>query len=157
MGDMTTNISRRQALAGSGVIALAVVPAKAEKLDAASSTVLIEQTYLKANAGLKGDLRTFIEHNWFVMDQKGVEQGIFTSFWLMEDVDENGAWDFVMAVGYPQLEGYENAETKPKFDAISKAHVPVPVNGRILKDLGKIVHHHRLKVGGGNRHIGAQR
>jgi hypothetical protein len=154
---MTTNLSRRQALAGAGAVALAAVPARAEKLATAATTVLIEQTYLKANEGLKDDLRTFIEQNWFVMDQKGVEQGIFTSFWLMEDVDENAAWDFVMAVGYPQLEGYENADTKPKFDAIRTAHVPVPVNGKTLKDLGKIVQHHRLKLGGGNRQIGVQR
>jgi hypothetical protein len=157
MGDMTHKLSRRQALSGATFAALAAVPAQAEKLGAAASTVLIEQTYLKANAGRKADLRLFIERNWFVMDQKGIDLGIFTSFWLMEDVDENSAWDFVMAVGYPQLEGYEHPDTKSKFDAISKAHVPVPVNGRMLKDLGKIVHHHRLKVGGGNRHIGAQR
>jgi hypothetical protein len=153
---MTISFSRRETFAGAGVVALAATPARAEQLQEADHTVLIEQTYLKAYDGLKDDLRTFIERNWFVMDQKGVEQGIFTSFWLMEDVDENASWDFVMAVGYPQLEGYENSDAKLKFDAIRKAHVPVPVNGKLLKDLGKIVHHHRLKVGGGNRRIGVQ-
>jgi hypothetical protein len=154
---MTINLDRRHALAGAGAVAFVATLAKAGESKAAATTVLIEQTYLKASEGLKDDLRTFIEQNWFVMDQKGVDQGIFTSFWLMEDIDENATWDFVMAVGYPQLEGYENADTKPKFDAIRKAHVPVPVDGRLLKDLGKIVHHHRLKVGGGNRRIGVER
>jgi hypothetical protein len=157
MGDMISGLSRRQTLAGAGVATLAAMPVRALAEKGTANTVLIEQTYLKANDGMKDDLRAFIEQNWFVMDQTGVDQGIFTSFWLMEDVDENAAWDFVMAVGYPQLEGYENAETKPKFDAIRKAHVPVSVNGKLLKDLGKIVQHHRLKVGGGNRRIGMER
>jgi len=154
MGDMT--VTRRNALAGLGVAAV-VLPAEAAVGKASAATVLIEQTYLKANAGLRADLANYIEKNWFAMDQIGLDQGIFTSFWLMDAIDSDDQWDFVMAVGYPQLGGYEAPATKAAFDAIRKAHRDVPVNGRSLKDLGKIVQHYRLRVGGGNRLIGKAR
>jgi hypothetical protein len=122
-----------------------------------SPTVLIEQTFLKAKPGLRRDLAAYIEKNWFVMDQKGVDQGIFTSFWLMEDIDENADWDFAVCVGYPQLEGYEEPETKKKFSAISTAHKENLIGGRKLADLGSIVKHHRLKLIGGNSRISSNR
>jgi hypothetical protein len=116
-------------------------------------TVLIEQTFLKALPGLRQDLAEFITKNWFAMDQEGVKQGIFTSYWLMEDIDENKDWDLVVSVGYPQPGGYEEAETKAKFMAIRSAHKEIKINDRGLKDIGSVVKHHRLKLSGGNTSI----
>ena len=109
-------------------------------------TVLVEQTYLKAKPGRRVDLIRFIELNWYAMDRKGVEAGIFTSYRLMEEIDENKDWDLVMAVGYPNLMGYEEPATKARFKSIRSAHQEILVDGRSLKDLGDIVRHHRLSL-----------
>ena len=154
---MTNGATRRDVIAigAVGVALLTTRPALAKNKDAAP-TVLIEQTYLKANPGLGADLALFIEKNWFAMDEEGVRQGIFTSYWLMDDIDENADWDLVMAVGYPQLGGYEQPEANAKFKAIRAAHTEIPINGLGLKALGSIVKHHRLKLGGGNKRITTQ-
>jgi hypothetical protein len=140
-------------LSASAAVAGLAIPIPASATKASKPTVLIEQTFLKALPGLKQDLAAFITKNWFVMDQEGVKQGIFTSYWLMEDIDENNDWDLVMAVGYPQVGGYEETDTKAKFMAIRSAHKEIKINGRGLKDIGKIVRHHRLRLSGGNTSI----
>jgi hypothetical protein len=152
---MANGLDRRGALAIIGATAAltTTAPATAAATKSSATTVLIEETFLKANDGLRKDLADFITKNWFVMDEEGVKQGIFTSYWLMEDIDENADWDLVMAVGYPQLGGYEEPATKAKFNAIRAAHKEVLINGNNLKALGKIVRHHRLKISGGNRRI----
>jgi hypothetical protein len=109
-------------------------------------TVLVEQTYLKAKPDLRNDLIRYIELNWFAMDQKGIDAGIFTFYELFEDIDENKAWDIVMLVGYPTLEGYEETKTKTIFKDISSKHTEIPVNNRSLKELGEIVEHRRLRI-----------
>ncbi len=147
-------LNRRDALAlvGAGS-ALALSKPVIAVPGSPATTVLIEETFLKANEGLRQDLTSFITKNWFVMDEEGVKQGIFTSYWLMEDIDENAEWDLVMAVGYPQAGGYEEPATKTKFNAIRAAHNEILINGKRLKELGRIVRHHRLKLSGGNSRI----
>jgi hypothetical protein len=150
---MALKLSRRTAV-GVGAISVGsfLTPiASAKKAEA--KTIMIEQTFLKAKPELRADLAAYIQKNWFVMDQEGVRQGIFTSYWLMEDSDENADWDLVVAVGYPQPAGYEDLETKRKFKAISDAHKEELINGRKLNELGAIVRHHRLKLIGGNSRI----
>jgi hypothetical protein len=143
-------INRRNTVFAGLAAAGAALAAPALARDkSAKATVLIEQTFLKANPDLKTDLRAFIEANWFAMDALGVQQGIFTSYWLMKDIDPNNDWDFVMAVGYPQDGGFEQADTNAKFKAIRAAHKEVRINDRGLKELGSIVRHHRLKIVGG--------
>lgn len=109
-------------------------------------TVLYEQTYLKAKPGRRADLVRYVTTNWFAMDRKGVEQGIFTDFWLLEEADANPAWDLVMVVGYPQLAGYDDPATTAAFTAIRAAHVEVRIDGRGLDDLGTIAEHRRLRI-----------
>lgn len=132
--------SRRAVFAGAA--ALSAMPAAA----AAAPTVLVEQTYLKALPGKRQALIGYIRSNWFAMDARGRDAGIFTSFALYEDIDENADWDLMVAVGYPQAQGYEAPATKAAFDAIRKAHVEVLEGGLGLKDLGAIVRHHRLRL-----------
>jgi hypothetical protein len=157
LGDLivANKLDRRETLAiiGAAVALTTTAPTTVAAANLSATTVLIEETFLKANEGLRKDLADFITKNWFVMDEEGVKQGIFTSYWLMEDIDENADWDLVVAVGYPQLGGYEDPATKAKFNAISAMHKEVLINGNNLKALGKIVRHHRLKISGGNHRI----
>ena len=140
------HVSRRVVLVGGASVAAAFAgPAK----DATSKpTVLKEQTYLKAAAGERANLIKFIVANWFVMDQKALDQGYFTSYELLEDIDENKDWDLVMVVGYPQAQGYEEPATMAAFKAIRAAHKEVAIEGKSLKQLGSIVRHHRLRLTG---------
>jgi hypothetical protein len=146
---ITPETTRRSLLVASGIAVGSAAGARAAGTPPAP-TVLVEQTYLKAAPGKRAALAAYIKANWFAMDARGRDAGIFTSFALYEDIDDNADWDLVVAVGYPQGEGYEAPATKAAFDAIRKAHVEVLEGGLGLKDLGTIVRHHRLRpVGGG--------
>lgn len=143
-------MNRRMILAGGMILpgaALAAVPSPAPTpAPIPTPTLLIEQTYLKSMPGERESLRRFIIANWFAMDQRGVEQGIFTFYQLLETVDTNPDWDFVVAVGYPQGEGYEDPATQAAFKAIRAAHRETAIDGKTLKALGTIVQHHRLRL-----------
>jgi hypothetical protein len=139
------NINRRNALILGATVSVISSTAKAAS-PVTSNTVLIEQTYLKAKTGLKSALIRFIESNWFAMDRKGLEAGIFTFYELLEDIDENKDWDVVMSVGYPNAEGYEDPKTKATFKTIRSEHQEIRVEGKSLKELGEIVKHHRLRL-----------
>lgn len=136
--------NRRAALLVTGAAALCSAAASAAS--SAASTVMFEHTFLKAKPGRRDALARYIELNWFVMDQRGVDAGIFTSFKLLSAIDESKDWDLVMVVGYPQSEGYSEAKTQAAFLAIRRAHVEVRVEDMALKDLGEIVQHHRLRL-----------
>ncbi|KPF65907.1 hypothetical protein IP88_13170 [alpha proteobacterium AAP81b] len=125
---------------------LAAGGAAASTASGATPTVLIEQTFLKAEPGRRADLARYIEANWFVLDRQGVARGIFTSFALYEDIDANADWDLMVAVGYPQPQGYDDPATQAVFKALKAAHVDVPIDGRSLAALGRIVRHHRLRL-----------
>ncbi len=135
----------RRALLATGLV-LPIVHSANAKVAGPKQTVLYEHTFLKAVPDRRASLSTYIKTNWFQMDKKGLEQGIFTSYELLAEIDENKDWDFVMVVGYPQLQGYEEPATMMAFKAIRTAHKEVLIEGQGLKELGSIVRHHRLKV-----------
>ena len=137
-------IRRRSLLSAPLVLTAGAGSAAATKV--AAATVLVEQTFLKAEPGCRADLARYIEANWFALDRQGVARGIFTSYALYEDIDANAEWDLMVAVGYPQAEGYEDPATQAIFKALKAAHVDVPINGRSLAALGRIVAHHRLRL-----------
>jgi hypothetical protein len=129
-----------------GMSALSLAGAASAQVGLAPGTKLFEHTFLKAKPRLRAALGQYIKANWLVMDQKGLEQGIFTSYWLLEEIDRNRAWDYVMVVGYPTELGYGEPRAVEVFQAISKAHVEVKIEGKGLRQLGDIVGNHRLKV-----------
>ncbi|WP_397405122.1 hypothetical protein [Phenylobacterium sp.] len=141
-------VSRRYSLAF-GLMCLSAPSLAADApadVGVATGTKLYEHTFLKAKPGLRADLGRYIRANWFPLDRKGVEEGIFTSYWLLEDTGENAAWDYVMVVGYPTELGFGEPRATEVFQAIRKGHAEVKVAGRGLRELGDIVASHRLKV-----------
>jgi hypothetical protein len=138
-------LTRRAAIGGSALLVPGVAIARKPILHPAK-TVLVEQTYLKALPDLRADLTRYIVANWFAMDQRGFDAGIFTSFALYEETEENKDWDLVMAVGYPQALGYDDPTATSIFKEIRRTHKEVLINGRALKELGSIVRHHKLKI-----------
>lgn len=145
---MTLDVSRRDSLAlgFAGFTASTLPRASAAAVGIAPRTVLYEHTFLKAKSGLRVELRSYIKANWFPMDQIGLERGIFTSFWLLEETGENSAWDYVMVVGYPTALGYGDPRTAEVFNAIRKTHVEVKIAGLGMRELGDFVGNHRLKL-----------
>lgn len=96
-------------------------------------------TYIKSANEQKANLKEFLKKNWFVMDSIAVKQGLFNDYELIENVSKNDTleWDFIVAVEYFTTGAY--ADIADKWQAISKAHQTVRINGFGFKDLGKIV------------------
>lgn len=141
-------VSRRDSLAFglACLVAPSLATAATADFGVSAGTKLYEHTYLRAKPGLRADLGRYIRANWFPMDRKGVEAGVLTSYWLLEDTAENAAWDYVMVVGYPTELGFGEPRATEVFQAIRKAHTEVKIGGKGLRELGEIVGNHRLKV-----------
>jgi len=112
-----------------------------------AATLHVTQTYLRAKPGLRSDLVAYIRANWFAMDRIGIQQGLFTSYALLERGEASDAdWDVIVAVGYPTAEGHDAPGVADAFKAIRAAHKEIKINGRGLAELGEIVEHHPLKL-----------
>ncbi|MEY2883778.1 MAG: hypothetical protein RL490_1502, partial [Pseudomonadota bacterium] len=122
----------RRTLLAAGLAALLPMPA----LAAAKATVVEEWTFLRSLDPDPADLIAFIRANWFVMDRVAVAQGLFTHYALYRS-DDGGDWNVAVVVGYAQAQGY--AGVRAAFEAIRAAHVPVPIKGKDLKALGRII------------------
>lgn len=136
---LTTSLAGIAALGGglAGVPAVAAPP---------RTTVVVEQTLLKALPG-KGDaLGQFLAANWLVMDQQALDQGLFTGFWLARAETGFEPWDYAMSVGYPTAAGFEDPATAKGFEAIRTGHKTVLIDGQGLAQLGRIVGSQRLDV-----------
>lgn len=127
---------RRQLLALPALLPMAVGAATPSR-----PAVVEEWTFLQSLDADPADLIAFIKANWFVMDARAVTAGLFSHYrlWRAED---GGDWNLVVAVGYPDPAGYDGVRTA--FEAIRAAHVPVAINGKLLKDLGRIVASRRV-------------
>lgn len=98
-------------------------------------------TYIKALDGRNDDLRKFVESNWFEMDRKAVDRGIFRSYKLIENTSAENLvaldWDFLVAVEYFGEETYEDIASE--FEEIRSAHKTVLIDGRGFRELGQVV------------------
>ena len=114
---------------------------------ARTPTLHVTQTYLRAAPGKRAALIAYIERNWFAMDQIGIEQGLFTSYSLLERADDTIAdWDVIVAVGYPTILGHDAPGTADAFRKIRAAHRETKVDGLGLAELGSIVRHYPLTL-----------
>ncbi len=110
-------------------------------------TLHVTHTYLRAAPGKRAALIAYIERNWFVMDHIGIEQGLFTSYSLLERADDTSAdWDVIVAVGYPTIMGHDAPGTADAFRKIRAEHRETKVDGLGMKDLGTIVRHYPLTL-----------
>jgi hypothetical protein len=136
--------------------ALALKPVAA--MAATAGTAVVEHTYLKARAGRRDALITYIERNWFEMDRKGMQAGIFTFYQLLEEVTDkaNSEWDLIVAVGYPTAAGFDDPKAKTVFKDIRAQHKEVAVDGLTMKDLGAVVKSHRVRLRSGSGSTGSQ-
>ncbi len=115
-----------------------------------SDTAVVERTRLKANPGEREALGRFIVANWFAMDEVAVRRGLFTSYRLLENPETDGDWDWVVEVGYPNPDGYSNPEVQAQFQTIREQHETVLIDGKSLRELGRVIGTERLTLRAGS-------
>lgn len=114
---------------------------------ATAPTRHVTQTYLRATPGKRAALIAYIQANWFAMDHIGVQQGLFTSYALLERADDETAdWDVIVAVGYPTAQGHDAPGVVEAFRKIRAAHREIKIEGQSLAELGTIVRHYPLTL-----------
>lgn len=100
-------------------------------------------TYLKAINAQKDNLKTYLKKNWFAMDSIAVNRKLISRYELMENLNADAEWDFIVAVEYFTRGTY--ADIEKAFEQIRAEHHSVTVNGLTLKDLGRIVRSETLQ------------
>ena len=104
---------------------------------ASAAAPAVTWTYLKAAPGDRERLVDYIEANWFVMDAKAVDEGLFRGYRMLVNDAADGEWDLVVEVTYNDACGY--ACVAERFEAIRAAHVEHRIDGRGLRELGRVL------------------
>jgi predicted nucleotide-binding protein len=103
----------------------------------ASAQHAVELTFLKSNSGARDKLKQFIVNNWFAMDEIAVKQGLMSAYTILDTGDDAGDWNLIVKVAYPNEKGYDGIQEE--FNKIRQAHKTVLVEGKGLRDLGRII------------------
>ena len=107
------------------------------------ATRAVELTFLKSLPGERDNLRQFIEKNWFAMDAIAQKQGLMAAYTVLDSGSDEGAWNLLVAVTYHTPQGYEGI--LDAFERIRSAHKTVLIEGKSIKDLGRIVDSKKLQ------------
>jgi hypothetical protein len=121
------------------VLAMAAITASSA---AASDRRAVELTFLKSNPGQREQLKSFIVLNWFAMDKIAKEQGLMSSFTVMDTGTDEGPWNILVSVTYMNDKGYEGISEA--FEKIRRAHTTVRIEGKGQRELGTIVESKRM-------------
>jgi hypothetical protein len=121
--------------------ALAQGPGSSQTRNAAarcnSPVRTVNLTYLHALPGQREQLRQYIRKNWFAIDAKAVRAGLMKSYALWESSSKEASegWDFIVVDTWCDIRGYEGVSSK--FDALSKSHKSIPIDGKHFEQLGR--------------------
>ena len=97
----------------------------------------VELTFLKSASGERERLKRYIVDNWFAMDAIAKAQGLMDAFTVWDTGSDEGPWNLLVSVTYRDSRGY--AGITEAFEAIRRAHTEVRIDGKSLRDLGRIV------------------
>lgn len=114
-----------------------VVPAPA-----VSPVRAVEWTFLKSNPGDRDRLRQFIILNWFALDARAKAEGLMLSYRVLDSGDDADPWNLAVEVIYPDARGSDAIMTR--FNQLRAEHTKVLIEGKDLKDLGRIVSSRRV-------------
>jgi oligopeptide transport system substrate-binding protein len=131
-------------LAGYRAHSMLYAPWDSLRIVSNSSHTSEEITYLKALPGQQAALAEFIRRNWFAMDLVAQKQGLIADFELVQRTPSETAsdWDLMVRVRYPHPSGY--AAIASEFEAIRNTHENVLIEGKSLRELGRIVRSEQL-------------
>jgi hypothetical protein len=137
-----TTASRRQLLLTTALGSCTSLPALAERPAALPSAPgqahrAVELTFLKALPGERERLRRYIVANWFEMDRVAKLQGLIDDYRLLDSATDDADWHALVVVSYHDDRGYEGIAEA--FARIRRAHTPVPIDGKGLRELGTVV------------------
>jgi hypothetical protein len=76
------------------------------------------------------------------MDKIAKDQGLMSAFTVMDTGTDDGPWNVLVSVTYMDERGYPGIAEA--FEKIRRAHTPVLVDGKALRELGSIVESKRL-------------
>ncbi|MFN7219581.1 MAG: hypothetical protein ACK5UX_02950, partial [Burkholderiales bacterium] len=102
----------------------------------------VEFTYLKSQPGERDNLRQAIVANWLAMDAIAVQQGLMVDYKVFDAGNDDGEWNIKVMVVYPDARGYDGV--REAFEKIRAAHKPVLINGKSVRDLGRVVRSQRV-------------
>jgi ABC-type transport system substrate-binding protein len=97
----------------------------------------VELTFLKSADGERERLKRYIVDNWFAMDRIAKAQGLMDAFTVWDSGSDEGPWNLLVSVTYRDARGY--AGIAEAFEAIRRTHTEVRIDGKSLRDLGRIV------------------
>ncbi len=104
---------------------------------AVQDEVAVEMTFLLANPGDRAHLVEYIERNWFAMDAIAAKQGLMGEYRVLHTGSDEGPWNVLVEVTYRDRRGYVGV--REAFERIRAEHREVLVDGRRLRELGRIV------------------
>ncbi len=113
------------------------LPAADTQAAAATTRVAVELTFILAKPGERERVVEYIERNWFAMDAIAKTQGLMDDYRVMDTGSDEGPWNVLVEVTYRDARGYEGV--REAFENIRAAHREVLIDGKRLRDLGKIV------------------
>jgi hypothetical protein len=102
----------------------------------------VEWTFLKSNPGDRDRLRQFIILNWFALDARAKAEGLMLSYRVLDSGDDADPWNLAVEVIYPDARGSDAIMTR--FNQLRAEHTKVLIDGKDLKDLGRIVGSRRV-------------
>jgi hypothetical protein len=109
----------------------------------------VELTFLKSLPGERENLKSFIALNWFAMDKIAKEQGLMQAYTVLDTGSDEGAWNVLVSVTYSDARGYVGIVDA--FERIRRAHRTVLVDGKGLRELGRIVESKKTYEDAGQR------
>ncbi len=112
-------------------------PAADTQAAAATTRVAVELTFILAKPGERERVVEYIERNWFAMDAIAKTQGLMDDYRVMDTGSDEGPWNVLVEVTYRDARGYEGV--REAFENIRAAHREILIDGKRLRDLGKIV------------------
>lgn len=130
-------MNRRNFLTIGGFFGLTLPALFSTNAAAKTKVEVYEYTFLQSFAEKPDDLIRFIVANWFAMDKIAVKKGLMVDYAVFETPDESATWNAATAIGYPTANGYQDIAAE--FEKIRLKHKKVLIDGKDLKDLGKIV------------------
>lgn len=136
-GEILIVMKRRNFLTLTGAAGLGLSAVFADKTSAKTRAKVYEYTFLKSVDAKPDALLKFIAENWFAMDKIAVKKGLMVSYSMFEVSGNAGDWNVVVAVGYSTEKGYEAIAAE--FEKIRQQHKKVLIEGKDLRELGKIV------------------
>lgn len=108
-------------------------------------------TYLKAMPGRVADLERFLDANWFAMDRQAVAAGHLVDFQLLRGTPADSSWDLLEITIYRDSLQHAQADSLYRT-RYRPAHTPVLIEGRGLRELGRIVRSETLRRVAGAPH-----